>query len=449
MFAIGLLLSFIAGMCWLGFFVMRYKSGRIAKTPLVATGKAASDRRAAAGAKDAISVEGRFFHDKLLTSPVTNTPCVFYDLSVTAKWKAGDHEQSVSIVDEKQSVEVGVDDGSGPVRVDLHTGGDFDSAKKFEQTRGTLLGHAKFGPAEYTLYPGGRYNGIQVPDNAKFKVVERVLEPPVEAYVCGRMSDDGVIGSPKFASLIVSDKKRDVLLGATLKKMKIVAGVGAALTLIGPGLLGLNALFAEPEPEVTQSDVDPLAQAAIGAVVVTANERIEDTVVDHLPQSLAPLVDTPKNARSIELGGSLTEMEAPRKARVKGGWADGSTELRGVKPSVVLYFHNPAGDDGEDCPTLEQVEARLGDAKVTALQRASVPWTGQGPAYGDEIDLLLFERGPRAGFYVRKRFDHGDDYTDLCGAFGTMKSGFDMQKLGTPAQAREMAGALLTARENL
>ncbi|MEM9861973.1 MAG: hypothetical protein AAF938_10180 [Myxococcota bacterium] len=68
--------------------------------------------------------------------------------------------------------------------------------------------------------------------------------------------------------------------------------------------------------------------------------------------------------------------------------------------------------------------------------------------YGDEIDLLQFTlRDGGHGFYVRKRFDHGDDYTDFCAAFGAPESAFALTATSTEADARAAAATFLSGRE--
>ncbi len=450
MFAVGLFVSFLAAMCWLGFFLMRYKSGRIAKTPLVPTGRAASERRRAAGEKDAISVEGTLSHEPLLTSPITGTPCVYYELDVVAKWKSGESERSHTITNERNSVGIGINDGSGAVAIDISKGGDFDGMKRFEQTRGAIIGGAKFGDQGYTLHPGARYGAVQVPDNAKFHVKEKTLPPLSHAYVCGRMSDDGTISSPKFASLIISGKGRDALLGATQKRMKWVAFAGAAFSVVGVGLTVLGLLFPSEAQEQEVVSVDPVHVAGLATAAVLPTEadgRFVDEVVDHIPVSLSGDVRLPKGTRTLALGSVGLKMDAPRKARVDRRWEAGLTNLRGVKPSVVLQQYTAAPGAGNTCPTLDEIKKRVEDADIHTSERIKVAWEGEGPAYGDEIDFLLFERGEGAGFYVRKRFDHGDDSTYFCAAFGSTMTGFELAEVGSWQQAREMAASLLTTRE--
>ena len=246
---VGLLVAFLGV---LGFIMMKMKGGRIAKTPFHKTGEVASKGASIAGPKGEISTEGKLIKPaELLTSPVEGKPCLMYTLEVHAKWKAGDNEVSVQMMEEKKSLIFEVDDGSGPIKVDPGTSGDFEPLHKFDQTKGKGLkaaftgGGIKFGATEFEVHPGGRYKGKLVPDNAKIKVVEKALEPQEMFYVNGKL-DEGVIKKHSWSSLILSNKSRDETLAATLgtqNKAKMAALIGGVL---GPVCLGIGMAIAPP-----------------------------------------------------------------------------------------------------------------------------------------------------------------------------------------------------------
>lgn len=213
-----------------------------------------------------------------------------------------------------------------------------------------------------------------------------------------------------------------------------------------------------PTPPATSEPTEPTQEVQ----TPSPTERVETKVANHLPTPLDSNITTPAKARTIELD-SIVRLEAPssvnfprEKRRVimagqeSTGFAAGNWKaLDGLTPQVSIYTHNPAGDSGSDCPSLEEITGRIGESKVLTNQRLSAPWSGEGPAYGDEIDILIFQNGEQAGFYVRKRFDHGDDFTDFCAAFGGSAEPFTMSSLGTLEQAQAAAGIVLTAREEL
>lgn len=166
------------------------------------------------------------------------------------------------------------------------------------------------------------------------------------------------------------------------------------------------AAEATPEPEP--------AEPAPG-------ERVDATMGDdHLPTQLATVVTAPAGETG-EVGlVKITMLEGVTVgARSGGGDVGSSYTLEGTAAPVGAYDHNPAGDSGADCPTLDAAKTSLGEAEVVAEHRFAAMWEGEGPAYGDEMGVILFQTGDQAGFFVRKRFDHGDDYTDFCVASGT------------------------------
>src|SRR5262245_39257779 len=100
----------VIGLIWGG--MMTYRAGRISKTPFVKTVEVASKGAAVAGEKGAVSVEGTVNCPKPLISPVTNTPCLYYDYKVTASWKTGDTSHSKEISKNKEAAPFTVDDGT-------------------------------------------------------------------------------------------------------------------------------------------------------------------------------------------------------------------------------------------------------------------------------------------------------------------------------------------------
>lgn len=94
---------------------LKFKGGRIAKTPLVPTGDAAANP-GAANAQGLVSVHGRVECPSPLLSPVTGTPCLYYELKVVGSWKEGDAKKSKDYVIERRAAAFHLNDGSGRVR---------------------------------------------------------------------------------------------------------------------------------------------------------------------------------------------------------------------------------------------------------------------------------------------------------------------------------------------
>jgi hypothetical protein len=67
---------------------------------------------------------------------------------------------------------------------------------------------------------------------SEFTCIERVMPVQQALFVCGR-ADAGRIGSPKLASMILSPKTRDELLGSAAKSAKTFLLGGAAAAAAG------------------------------------------------------------------------------------------------------------------------------------------------------------------------------------------------------------------------
>ena len=56
---------------------------------------------------------------------------MYYELEVIGSWKEGETSKSHKYVDEKAGANVQIDDGSGPVRINVSEGGDFEPFDMF------------------------------------------------------------------------------------------------------------------------------------------------------------------------------------------------------------------------------------------------------------------------------------------------------------------------------
>jgi hypothetical protein len=246
MFTVGIVLLVVGGMGWLGYVVNRARSGRLSTTPFVKTGDVATRGAQVASPKGAVSVEGRAACSAPLVSPVTHTPCLYYELNVSVSWKAGDATRTESLEKAAHAAQITVDDGSGPVRVDLSKGAESDAEKKFKDSKSYGLlsafkgGAIKFGDKGYAVTPREVVNGALVPGDAKYEVTERVIPVVDKLFVAGKLGPDNSIGTPAWTALIASAKTRDQLLGDAAKfaQRSLLAGgvgtvAGAALAIVG------------------------------------------------------------------------------------------------------------------------------------------------------------------------------------------------------------------------
>ena len=248
MITIGTILLFVGLLVLAGGALQRYRSGRIAKTPFAPTGDIAAQGKAVANPRGAVSTEGRVDVPQLLASPVTQTPCLYYEYSVTARWKSGDQRKSRRLQHGRQAASFALDDGSGPVRVDAGNGGDFDLKQTYRKTRGrglmdVVTGDAvKFGEHGFSVTTGQIVDRVRIPDSAKYEVVERCMLPSDHLYACGKVTDDNGIASPGWISLMLSPRQRDELLRSTTtfaNRLLVAGGAtsGLASLLLVVGLI--------------------------------------------------------------------------------------------------------------------------------------------------------------------------------------------------------------------
>ncbi len=105
--------------------MLKRQAGQIANTPLVPTGEAAGE--------GPVSVQGRPSCAQLLTAPASGTPCLYYSLTVTGSWKAGNERKTATYHSVERAAELTLDDGLGPVTVDLSGGGDLGQKASFNK----------------------------------------------------------------------------------------------------------------------------------------------------------------------------------------------------------------------------------------------------------------------------------------------------------------------------
>lgn len=250
MLMVGFLVAFIGVIALIGGAFSKYKAGRIAKTPFVKSGDVASKGAAVAGDKGAISTEGRIVPGQLLTSPVTQTSCLFYETSVIATWKSGDTNHREVVTQEKVAAPFAVDDGTGAVQIDAGKGGDFDMKEAFrkKQSRGLMSAMTgrplQFGDYGFTVPMGIRVGKRIVPDSASFEVTEKVLLPEGSLYVNGKLDEHNRIGTPSWTSLILSPKTRDELMAGSAQTAKMLLIGGAAACGVGMVVSVVGALMA-------------------------------------------------------------------------------------------------------------------------------------------------------------------------------------------------------------
>lgn len=249
--------------------LMRMKAGRVTDAPLASTGDVAARGPQVAGPRGAISAQGSVICQQPVIAPVSGTPAYFYEIKVTAEWKDGDATKTKELDHQKVAAQLAINDGSGPVWVDLREGGDFEpmAKKEMEQSTGLLKGivggELVFG--QYRLHAGIGNLGTT------YKVEEKCLPVQPSLYVCGKLADGGgVITAPSWRSLIVSDKSRDQLLAAATKSAKISLIAGAAAAVVGVALGVAGTMLSSSEAAADTGA--PTASAAAEPVAAASAE---------------------------------------------------------------------------------------------------------------------------------------------------------------------------------
>jgi hypothetical protein len=222
--------------------LQRSKGQKLAAAPFVKTGEAASNPQAA-DAKGSISVEGQVACQQPLRGPQSGQPCIYFHYKLeeehtkskltergtetTKEWRV--------VSEQKQGTAFTLDDGSGPVWVQITDSVDADLQQSFSGMPGTGAGGSV----------GGMAAGLAVAalTGGRLRATERILPAQGKLFALGKheqgriVKHDGMLGK-----LILSPKGREGLMGATKRNMIIgfvLAGVGV--------LAGLPmAIFGKP-----------------------------------------------------------------------------------------------------------------------------------------------------------------------------------------------------------
>ncbi|MEZ4298888.1 MAG: GIDE domain-containing protein [Polyangiaceae bacterium] len=318
--------------------IQRSKAGRVTDAPHVSTGDAAARGAQLAGPKGQISAQGGVMMQQPIYSPVTGTPCLFYELKVTAEWKEGDSSKSKDLDHQKVAAQFAINDGSGPVWIDLREGGDFEpmQSKDMEQSTGLLKGivggELTFG--NYRLNAGIGSLGTT------YKVTEKVLPVQQQLYVCGRMAEQGgIITAPKWRALIASNQTRDQLLASALKTAKIALIAGGAMFVVGGALAGIGAAMGGDDSDdantaATASATAPAPEPAASADAEPSAEPTDEPAAPTAAAAAAP-VKKPTTAATATTAKTATTSSSTSVTRPGSAPAIKPTATA-AKPSIII-----------------------------------------------------------------------------------------------------------------
>lgn len=258
----------------------KVKAGRVTDAPLATTGDVVARGPAVAGPKGQVSAQGSVLCQQPILSPMQGIPCLFYELKVTAEWKDGDTTKTKEIEHQKVAAQFAINDGSGPVWIDLRDGGDFEPTQKKEQSQSTGLLKGLVGGD--MMFGNYRLNTGILSLGTKYTVEETAFPMQQSLYVCGKLADGGgVITAPKWRQMIATNQSRDQLLAGAMKTAKIAliaggAGLGVGIILaVVASMMGPSA--AEIQAAADASASAAAAQASAAAAAASASAAAEPT----------------------------------------------------------------------------------------------------------------------------------------------------------------------------
>jgi hypothetical protein len=265
----GILLVLI-GLALLGFgLAQKLKGNRILAAPFHKTGEI-SKNPSVADAKGMVSTEGAILAPKPLLSPCSKTPCLYYEVKIERSWEKQEQTQngvetkkgSSKVSDMKDGAVFQLDDGTGPINVNLKDGADVETKKTYDDK-------VKIGmqvPGEL-VFGELRLQTPRLPSGERtvaFTAVEKIVPANGSFFALGKL-DNGTLVKPGWRSMMLSNKGRDGLISSSAKKSKIgfiSGGVAVALSIPlfiwGPKPApktsdDCHALFADAQPKCDDS----------------------------------------------------------------------------------------------------------------------------------------------------------------------------------------------------
>ena len=213
---------------------LKFKGGKLMKTPFAKTGDAASNP-SVADPKGRVSVEGNVECPQPLIAPCSGTPCLYYVLKVEGSWKEGDTNKSKTYLEEKIAAPFSLNDGSGALPIDASKGGDYDMQSSFNETKKEgFFADLKnaVGKKEPIMFGNSAFENPPMSKANKFQCTERILPLPEKAFALGNL-EQGVLTSKGMFGMMLSAKSRDEMIGSAAKNSKMAFIGGAAAAGVG------------------------------------------------------------------------------------------------------------------------------------------------------------------------------------------------------------------------
>ncbi|MBX3160296.1 MAG: hypothetical protein KF773_30310 [Deltaproteobacteria bacterium] len=229
---IGLIVAAVGVLLAAGGVFVRSRARRVLSVPL---GRASDVSRATGGMA---SVEGAVRAQQPLAAPCTNTPCVYFHLTVEAKVKESRGGQTQTrwkkVGEHQQGSLFAVDDGSGTVLVAGQEGLDGELDQSFS---GPPPGGPGLGVLASFIAPSLAPNE----EVLAFKVTEKVVRSDGKLFALGG-AQGGRISGIGNKKVLVSTRGRMAMVGSAKKKSlalfiagALIAGAGATVMVLRPG----------------------------------------------------------------------------------------------------------------------------------------------------------------------------------------------------------------------
>jgi hypothetical protein len=225
-----LLAIFVAGI--IGGLLQRAKGQALLAAPFKRTGEAASNPQAG-DAKGTVSVEGQVACQQPLRGPQSGQPCIYFHYKLEEEFeKSTLTEQGTKttkewkiINEQKTGTAFTIDDGSGPVWVQITDGVDADLHQSFSGMPGTGGGGSAAQAAAGMV-------AAAMTGGTRLRATEKILHAQGKLFALGKLDQGRIVKTDgMMGKLILSAKGRDGLLGAT-KRNTIIAFVVAGVSLV-------------------------------------------------------------------------------------------------------------------------------------------------------------------------------------------------------------------------
>lgn len=225
--------------------LQKLRAKRLARPPRQATGSVAARGAELAVQRRSVWVEGRVRCKTPLKSPVTGTPCLFYQVEVRGRVDAHGVRRARTYVDHRAAARFFVDDGSGPLAVAADQGGDFDGlvqtyagrAHAPRAARGDGLGSAR----RALTFGGFVFSGPEVGLSEVVTCTEHVLKRVDRLSALGALGPDRKLRAATRRPLLLSTRPRPRGSDRSLRVARrlLIAGTASAGLGLMVGLLAL------------------------------------------------------------------------------------------------------------------------------------------------------------------------------------------------------------------